>query len=276
MIEVAENIRTAWVCETCGVQGEPSPGKPDACPICMDERQYVGWQGQSWTTTEAIALHREIVFADEHGVITMVLSPGFAINQRAFLIPHTGGNVMWECLATVTEDAVRKIGELGGVTAIAISHPHFYAAMVEWSEALGGVPIHVHAADAEWVQRRSPNVHLWDGEAMDLTDSIRLVRLGSHFSGSAGLLWTRGPRGGGVLFPGDAVQVAMDRRFATFMYSYPNGIPLNPAALAALRDRLEPLVFDDVYGFSTGRQIIGDGKARIEASFDRYFNAIAA
>jgi hypothetical protein len=34
------------VCRTCGVQyGAPR----DDCPICADERQYVGWHGQEWT-----------------------------------------------------------------------------------------------------------------------------------------------------------------------------------------------------------------------------------
>src|SRR5688572_2193226 len=106
---ITEILHTAWVCETCGVQSEPALSRPEACPICMDERQYVGWQGQSWTTTEAIGRDREIVFANEHGVMTLVLSPGFAINQRAFLIPHPGGNIMWECLATVTDESVAKI-----------------------------------------------------------------------------------------------------------------------------------------------------------------------
>ena len=269
-------VPVAWVCETCGVQTAPSQTPPNGCPICLDERQYVGWSGQRWTTTDDIARDREIVFAEEDGVTTLVLRPGFAINQRAFLIPHPGGNIMWECLATVTDAAVARINAMGGVTAIAISHPHFYAAMVEWSRALGGVPIHLHARDRAWVQRPSAHIRLWDGDALTLSPTIRLIRLGSHFEGSAALWWADGPRPGGSLFPGDAVQVAMDRRFATFMYSYPNGIPLDAAALAALRARLQPLTFDDVFGFSTGRQIVGDARARIEASFNRYRAAIAA
>ena len=266
----------AWVCETCGVQAAPSLVPPAECPICLDERQYVGWSGQRWTTLEEIRRDREIVIAQEDGVTTMVLRPAFAINQRAFLIPHEGGNIMWECLATVTDEAVARINELGGVTEIAISHPHFYAAMVEWSAALGGVPIHVHARDRAWIQRPSENIRFWDGDALVLAPAIQLIRLGSHFEGSAGLWWADGPHGGGSLFPGDAIQVAMDRRFATFMYSYPNGILLAAAAIAALRARIQSLEFDAVFGFSTGRQIVGDAKARIEVSFERYRSAIAA
>ena len=35
------------ICRTCGVQYGAE--RPD-CPICLDERQYVGWHGQQWTS----------------------------------------------------------------------------------------------------------------------------------------------------------------------------------------------------------------------------------
>ena len=265
-----------WVCETCGVQASPSRTPSLDCPICLDERQYVGWSGQRWLAPAGIAESQHIVFRSEEGVTTMVLAPGVAINQRAFLLPHAGGHIMWECLAGVTDEAVARIAAMGGVTAIAISHPHFYGAMAEWSEALGGAPIYIHAADQDWIQRPSPNIRLWAGEGLRLTDKIELVRLGGHFDGSAGLWWADGPRPGGALFPGDAIQVAMDRRFAAFMYSYPNAIPLGRKALTHLERQVEPLAFDDVFGFSTDRQIIGGAKAALARSFDRHRNAIAA
>ena len=44
----------AYICLTCGVQYAPSERPPERCPICEDERQYVGWQGQQWTTLEEL------------------------------------------------------------------------------------------------------------------------------------------------------------------------------------------------------------------------------
>ena len=38
------------ICKTCGTQFPPSEQPPEACPICCDERQYIGYQGQQWTT----------------------------------------------------------------------------------------------------------------------------------------------------------------------------------------------------------------------------------
>lgn len=267
---------TAPICMTCGTQYEPGAHAPPECAVCLDERQYVGWTGQRWTHSAKLASTREIRVEDSAGVMTMFLGPAFAIGQRAFLIPHDGGLVMWECLSMVTEAALAQIAAMGGVKAIAISHPHFYGAMNEWSVALGGVPVYLHQADQQWVPYRTPGIRFWSGDRLALSDELELVHLPGHFAGSTGLWWKRGPRQGGSLFPGDAIQVAMDRRFTTFMYSYPNAIPLGPAALAQLELRTRDLTFDDVYGFSRGRQIIGDAKARVDASFARYRAALAA
>lgn len=259
----------APVCATCGTQ-HPEAERMTDCPVCRDERQYVGWEGQRWTTAVEIAATHEIRFTDCAGVMTLSLEPGFAIGQRALLIPQQGGLVMWECLPTVTDAALARIAGLGGVQAIAISHPHFYSAMYAWATALGGVPIYLHEADQDWLAFDSPSVRLWDGDRFALSDSLELVHLPGHFDGSAGLWWKDGPRPGGSLFPGDALQVAMDRRFVSFMRSYPNLIPLGPKALARLEAHVEPLRFADLYGSFAGREIIGDAKARVEASFARY------
>ena len=260
----------AWICETCGTQFAPSLAPPAHCPICDDERQYVGWAGQTWATPDALAARHAIRIADEAGVMTLELTPGFAINQRAFRIPDPHAPVLWECLSLVTDEAVAALRAAGGIAAIAISHPHFYSAMAAWSEALGGVPIYLHEADRAWVQHASPNLRFWSGDRLAVSDDVELVHLPGHFAGSAGLWWKRGPRPGGSLFPGDALQVTMDRRHATFLYSYPNLIPLGPTTVEDLRRRVAPLAYDDVFGFTAGRQIVGGARAAIDASFDRY------
>jgi hypothetical protein len=271
-----DKFGTGWICATCGTQFASAITPPDTCLICLDERQYVGWSGQQWLSPGELAAAHAIQFAEEDGVTTMVMTPSFAIGQRAFLIPHARGLVMWECLSVVTDEAVSRIKAMGDVTAIAISHPHFYAAMSSWSEALSGVPVYLHGADRAWVQDCPRNVRFWEGERVTLADNLQLVRLPGHFDGSAGLWWKDGPRPGGSLLPGDAIQVVMDRRFATSMYSYPNAIPLGPTALAELEARVADLTFDDVFGFSPGRQMISGAKAHVAASFERYRAALAA
>jgi len=262
------------VCATCGTQFSLAARPPAHCPVCEDERQYVGWGGQRWTTREALAAAHTLRLEDDGGVLGIGLGPAFAINQRALLLPTDAGNILWECVSLVTEEAVAALKARGGVDLIAISHPHFYAAMVEWSEALGGVAIVLHEADRAWVMRSSQRIRFWRGDVLALSGGVTLLRCGGHFPGSTALHWRDGPRGGGALFPGDALQVVQDRRHVSFMYSYPNLIPMRSADVEHMRGLLAPYDYRDVFGYTWGRNIIGGGKAAVEASFGRYLEAV--
>ena len=264
-----------YICETCGTQYAESATPPAHCPVCEDERQYVGWNGQAWTTHDALAAKYHLRLEEDDGLLGIGLPTDFAIPQRALLLPTGTGNILWECVSLVTDDAVDALRARGGVDLIAISHPHFYSSMVEWSEALGGVPILLHAADREWVQRPSPRIEFWDGDVRRLSEDATLLRCGGHFAGSTALHWRKGPRGP-ALFPGDALQVVLDRRHVTFMYSYPNYIPMRTGDVRAMRALLADYDFDDVFGFTWGRNILGNARAAVDASFDRHLAAVAA
>lgn len=262
------------LCETCGTETE-SDAPPESCVICTDERQYVGARGQRWITMEELARGRRIAFDDDAGVMSLRVEPSAAIGQRAAVIPTPDGNVLWECLSLVTTDAIERLARIGGIARIAISHPHFYAAMVSWSNALGGVPIVLHEADRQWVRRSSPCIEFWSGDSFALAEGVTLLRCGGHFDGSTVLHWNDGPRGG-VLFSGDALQVTADRRHVSFMYSYPNYIPLHPDEVRSVVARVADVDFVDVYGYETGRNILGDGKAAVARSVTRYLRAVGA
>ncbi|HET9452325.1 MAG TPA: hypothetical protein VFO83_15650 [Aggregicoccus sp.] len=264
-----------YLCETCGTQYAETPTPPEHCPVCEDERQYVGWNGQTWTTHEALAARYRLRLEEDAGLLGLGLPTDFAIPQRALLLPTDAGNLLWECVSLVTDEAVAALKARGGVDRIVISHPHFYASMVEWSEALGGVPILLHEADREWVRRPSAKLRFWSGDVHALSAAVTLIRCGGHFPGSTALHWKQGPRAGGALLPGDALQVVSDRRHVTFMYSYPNFIPMKPSDVRAMRARLEPYAFEDVYGYTWGRNILGGGRAAVDASFERFLGAVA-
>lgn len=266
----------AHLCETCGTQFAPSPLPPGECPICQDERQYVGWNGQQWTSHDDLQRRFGLRIGDDDGLLAFAIDGSFAIPQRALHLRTDAGNLLWECLPLVNDDAVAALQAAGGVDRIVISHPHFYAAMHEWSEALGNAEIVLHAADRDWVQRPSPRIHFWEGDRLRLSDDITLLNVGSHFAGSTALHWVNGPRASGVLFPGDALQVRMDRRFVSPMYSYPNHIPARPRDVRRMRDLLAPYAYDDVYGFSWGRNLIGGARAAVQVSFDQYFQQVDA
>jgi len=264
-----------YLCETCGTQYGDTTTPPAFCAICSDERQYVDWSGQRWTTHDELARTHSIRVEDESGLTALGLSPDFAINQRALLVPTDNGNILWECLSAVTREAVAAIQAKGGIERIIISHPHFYAAMGEWSDALGGVPILLHEADRQWIQRPHPAIEHWRGDELRLSPTITLIRCGGHFAGSTALHLADGPRPGGALLSGDALQVIMDRRHVSFMYSYPNLIPMRTTDVVAMRERLSKYRFEDVYGYTWGRNIIGGGREAVDRSYERYLSAVS-
>lgn len=265
-----------FICETCGTQFAESAEPPASCTICEDDRQYVGWNGQAWTTREQLAARYKLRVEDDGGLLGISLPADFAIPQRAFHLPTDAGNILWECVSLVTDEAVAELNRRGGVDRIIISHPHFYSAMVDWSDALGGVPILLNGADKDWVFRSSPQIEYWDGDEYRLSDDVTLIRCGGHFPGSTALHWKSGPRPGGALLPGDALQVVFDRRHVTFMYSYPNYVPMKTSDVKSLRDRLADYEFEDVFGYTWGRNIIGGGRAAVDDSFDRHLKIVAA
>ena len=157
-------LMRAFICTACGTQYSPSEAPPGACLICIDERQFVPASGQSWTTLERLRnAHSNKFRRLATGLTTIEATPVFGIGQRAILARTPAGNVLWDCIALIDDATVDLLKGLGGISSIAISHPHYYTTMVEWSRALGGVPIHLHAADHQWVMRADPAVQFWEG-----------------------------------------------------------------------------------------------------------------
>jgi hypothetical protein len=266
----------AFICTACGTQYPPSEAPPDKCPVCTDERQFVPASGQSWTTLERLrSAHSNKFRRLAAGLTTIETTPPFAIGQRAILARTPGGNVLWECIALVDDATVDVLNGLGGVKGIAISHPHYYTTMIEWSRALGGVPIHLHAADREWVMRPDSAVQFWDGDTKHIAPGLTLIRLGGHFAGGTVLHWADWDEGRGVLLSGDILQVVPSRH-VSFMWSYPNLIPLSAATVGRMAKILEPFAYDAVYGSFSGRgQIDANGKQAVAASVARYVARIS-
>ena len=145
------------------------PAPRDDCPICLDERQYVGWDGQQWTTLAELASagHRGRIAEEGPGVLGVGTEPATAIGQRALLVTTPAGNVLWDMVTYLDDELAGQIRDLGGVSAIAISHPHFYGSMIEYAHAFGA-PVYIHANDRAWVARPDPAVEFWDGDTRQI------------------------------------------------------------------------------------------------------------
>jgi glyoxylase-like metal-dependent hydrolase (beta-lactamase superfamily II) len=236
----------------------------------------VDWNGQHWTSLADLRAEgrQNHITAEEPGLAAIDTRPAVAIGQRALLVQTPHGNVMWDCVSLVDEASVDRVRELGGLAAIAISHPHFYASNAAWSQAFGDCPVYIHAADAEWVQYPHPAVKLWNGETLEIVPGITLIHTGGHFAGSQVLHWPAGCGGRGALLSGDTITVVMDRRYVSFMYSYPNLIPLGERAIHRLLERVRPFPYERIYGGWNGRIVSVEGADALERSAERYLRAI--
>lgn len=259
----------AWICATCAVQYPDTEGPPEACPICQDERQYVGSQGQRWTTAVDLArVHRTELREEEPDLVGVGLSPAFGIGQRALLVRTPHGNVLWDCLALVDDAARDRLLELGGIDAICMSHPHFYGANIDIADAFDARVL-IPRADHQWVQRSSPRIELFDDDIQPVP-GLTLARIGGHFDGAAVLHWPAGSQGRGALLTGDTITVVQDPAWVSFMWSYPNLIPLDEPTVLGIAARVERFRFDRVYGGWWGRVVVEDGAGAIRRSADRY------
>lgn len=263
-----------FICITCGTQFPQSKHPPDSCPICEDERQYVGHEGQQWTTLEELQnAHHNRLEEHEPDLTGIGTEPKFAIGQRALLVRTSHGNILWDCITLLDEATVEAVNALGGIAAIAISHPHYYTAMIAWSHAFNA-PIYLHHADRRHVVRPDEVIHFWEGDSLELMPGVTLVRLGGHFEGGTVLHWAAGAEGRGVVLSGDILQVVPDRRWVSFMRSYPNLIPLPASEVRRMVRAVEPYAFERIYGAWWPLIVQEDAKSAVERSARRYVEAL--
>src|SRR5712691_11033285 len=266
-----------FICVQCGTQFGRTAEPPARCTICEDERQFVHYGGQQWTTLERLAAdHRNRLEDETPHLLGIGSEPEFAIGQRALLLQSGGGNLLWDCISLLNDNTITQVKERGGIRAIASSHPHFYSSMVEWAEHFDA-QILLHAADRQWVMRKSPRIQFWEGTTLSLWDGLTLINCGGHFEGGTVLHWPASRGGGskGALLTGDIITVVQDRRYVSFMRSYPNLIPLGAAAIHRVLETIEPFSFDRIYGGWWRAYVLSDAKAAVSRSAQRYLRAIA-
>ena len=256
-----------WICETCAVEHSE---QVEVCAICADERQWVPADGQHWTTLQELsAAGYKVKFKEvEPGLHGVTSEPGAGIGQQSMIVRTPEGNLLWDPIGFLDDDAVARVRELGDVAAVIASHPHMYGVQVEWSHRLGDVPVYVSEADREWVARQDPVMRTWSG-TLDLLPGITLIQPGGHFPGSAVVHWADGAEGKGVILAGDTIFANPDRTSVSFMRSYPNRIPLSGNVVQRIAGQLEGLHFDRLYN-NFGAVVPSDAKAVLRRSADRH------
>jgi hypothetical protein len=257
------------ICRTCGTSYPDAPEPPERCAICEEERQYVPKSGQAWTTPDALAAaHANAWRQREPGLFEIRTWPSFGIGQRAFLLCTPDGNILWDCIALIDDATEAIVRAMGGLRAIAISHPHYYTRMQDWAQAFD-VPVYLHARDRAWVMRDDPRLVFWEAEQREIAPGATLLRLGGHFAGGTVLHWAGGAEGRGVLLAGDIVQVSPRAGHVSFLWSYPNRMPLSGRTVQRIAAALEGLRFDRIYG-AFGLHVLKDGNDVVRRSAERY------
>lgn len=262
-----------FICKTCGTQFSETQEPPSSCPICEDERQYVHPDGQSWTRLADLqGVYTNDVKQLDEALYSIVTTPKFAIGQQAYLIQTPEGNVLWDCITLLDDETIQTINALGGIKKIAISHPHYYSSMLEWAHAFNA-ELYLHEADKAHVMRPDERITFWQGESLALQEGVTLVNSAGHFEGGTVLHWQEGVKGDSALFTGDIIQVVADPKWVSFMFSYPNSIPLSRKKIERIVGSLEPFAFEKIYGAFNG-VVQKDAKAALKRSAERYIKAI--
>jgi len=259
-----------WICATCGNHYPESSAPPSACVICADERQWVPAAGQRWTTLEALAAagHRSDVREVEPGLLGIGATPPVAIGQRGLLVRADGGNLLWDPPGFLDAAAIEAVAAAGRLRAVTASHPHFYGAITEWSEAFGAEVL-LPEADAQWLTRPTSSVRTWSG-TLEVLPGVTLIQCGGHFPGSAVVHWAAGAGGKGALLTGDTIFVTPGEDRVTFVWSAPNRLPLPERAVRQVTGAVLQFAFDRMYGGWWEPVLRSGAREVLHSSADRY------
>ena len=82
--------------------------------------------------------------------------------------------MLWDCITVLDDDTRAHIRSLGGIRAIAVSHPHFYTRMADWAEEFDAI-VYVHAADKQFIVTPSERISYWTGTGADAVSITRAI-----------------------------------------------------------------------------------------------------
>ncbi|EIN11210.1 hypothetical protein PUNSTDRAFT_98270 [Punctularia strigosozonata HHB-11173 SS5] len=302
------NLPTAYVkdldkviCKTCGAQYPHEERDLSACVICLDDRQYVPESGQAWTSLREL-LDEDVQttlepWKHDNNVLRIKNEPGVGISQTPILLLTERGYIIWDCSAYMSPSALHTIqgyfSENRPFLGIAISHPHFYNSAATICRALregmrgksAEAMVYAHAADRVWWMRTDDLaiVNFWEGASYNFiqqsAEKLSMIRCGGHFPGSCVLHWQ--PKGSktinnsisitrSLVLCSDTFMIAPDRKTISFMYSYPNQVPLSPKEVGGIWQAIAYLGFNRALSAWPGREIVHDAKSLVLKSALRF------
>ncbi|MGV9923245.1 hydrolase [Nocardia rhamnosiphila] len=191
-----------------------------------------------------------------------------AIGHWSFMVRTPHGNLLWDPPAYIDPVVIGMVEALGGISAIAASHPHMFAAQVSWSHAFGRAPVLINAADKSWVARPDPVIRYWP-DIETPVPGITLLEVGGHMRGSSVALTDDG-----TLLSGDTIAGALVPGWVSFQRNYPRHIPLSAAVVQRIVARLAPYSYDRLYTLG-GDTIDHDAKQIVGLAADRHIRWVS-
>lgn len=273
------------ICTACGTQFDTDDAKLlTRCRICDDPRQFVPPTGQKFTTLaemkRGVYKNKWKPFEGDQRFWSLWTEPKVAIGQRAIIIQTPVGNIMWDCITYLDQETIDWINSLGGLSAIVISHPHYYTTHLEWAETFD-CPVYLSWEDKEWLNRldRLGKARTFiesteeDIEVHGEKTGVKILKLGGHFPGSLvclaferlliadTLVTTPSAMGDWSI---DALANKNTRppglNSFVFMWSIPNMIPLPPDEIQRMWDVLRPHEFHSTHGAFVGTEVSDKSK----------------
>tara|TARA_R110002074_G_scaffold21547_1_gene66809 strand:+ start:4543 stop:5469 length:927 start_codon:yes stop_codon:yes gene_type:complete len=273
LLPSVQNGNLKNICKTCGTRYAKHLFHKDKCSICLDERQYVKSYGQQWVSYNELAENHSVKIKKLNiDLYELKVLPEFAIAQRAFYIKSKHGNILWDCIPFIDQPTVDFIKNNGGLSAIVISHPHYYSLMNEWAKAFD-CPIYLQQKDEEWIMDNKTSIKFWNDETKKLNQDFTIHRIGGHFAGSS-VLETNLSSFNKSLFVGDTLYLSRDKKHLSVMFSYPNVIPLSHQETKKVFDKIKEIEFDSLFGAFSYQTLESDAHKVFEKSFNFYKNLI--
>ncbi|KIW07832.1 uncharacterized protein PV09_01750 [Verruconis gallopava] len=300
------------ICVACGTQYDaPFTDPPKSCKICDDPRQYVPPTGQQWSCLSKLkadnfkntwtqdAVDPRVWFIQSvpdslpaHlagvnlGLTSGMKVPKIGIGQRAILLQTEHGNVLWDLVPFINDKFVEEVKQKGGIKAIVISHPHFYNTHLDWAAAFD-CPVYLAFEDKEWLCRldddeKKPRRRFITTPTLEIVPGVTAIKAGGHFPGSLLLHWDK------KLFIADTIMTVPSGLYFqetrqpktnvySFMWSYPNMIPLRPSDVTRIWKAVAPFQFETTHGGFPGQDVRrADLKTQLLESMKNWVESVGA